>query len=80
MKASLPNKVDEEANDKFSLLPTSTKASSEESNSSCEYTERQSPRQQLQNALRSKRMQESLPPLFIDIQEEIEQNLKEIDS
>jgi hypothetical protein len=42
MKSSVPKQIDEEANDKFSLLPTSTKASSasEESNSSCEYTER----------------------------------------
>ena len=68
-------KSDEEANDGFSLLPTSTKASSEESSSSSEYTDRKSPREMLRL-----RRNETLPPLFIDIQEEIEANLQEINN
>jgi|LakMenE01Jun11ns_1017448.scaffolds.fasta_scaffold9471121_1 hypothetical protein len=43
MKSTSQN--DDEGNDKFSLLPTSTKASSEESNSSSENSERNSPRE-----------------------------------
>jgi hypothetical protein len=63
MKATVPKTSDdEEANDGFSLLPTSTKASSEDSCSSSNEPEiRKSPREQLR--LRN----ETLPPLFIDI-------------
>ena len=56
-------------NDRGALLPTSTKASSEEENSS---------EGGIQGATSIQMSSRHLPPVYVDIQEEIESNLDEI--